>query len=283
MNKDRTNDEEKDDDVFFEKLPFLNIWYKVLILYALQLIIFVSVILFFWQISIKYFFGALIGQLIIAFTGVYPYRRIALNIDDIRQKYRKKYDKLACQYLWFHYESYTIPLLSSSLYFPILLKTDYFLPELIDLPVHMMTNSLFPIYIAIPFGILVFSLGIIIRKPSGGFGPSVESYFYLIYPEKGKLITDGIYRYIRNPRYLSRGLIAISLGILANNILAILIGFIHFLAFASLIIPEDKELKQRFGNGFVEYQKQVPALIPRYGNWKKFLKYICYREKNEKC
>lgn len=273
--------EEDSKNVFFEQMPFLNVWYKVLILYILQFLVFISVILFFWQISSRIFFGALIGQLIIAFSGVYPYRYIALNIGRIRQKYRKKYDNLACQYLWYHYESYTIPLLSSSLYLPILLKTDYFLPKIFNLPSHIITNSLFPIYLAIPFGIIIIIFGLLIRKPSGGFGPSVESYFYLLYPEKGKLITEGIYKYIRNPRYLSRGLIAIGLGIIANNILAILVGFIHFLAFASLIIPEDRELLQRFGNDFKIYQKQVPALIPRYGNWKNFLKYIFNRDKNE--
>jgi protein-S-isoprenylcysteine O-methyltransferase Ste14 len=236
---------------------------------------------FFWWISSTIFIGALIVEFIIVFFGTLPYRYVVINIKKIREKYRNKYGKLAGQYFWFYYESYTIPLLSSSLYFPLLLIT-YEIPsfQIINLPSHIITTSLFPIYIALPIGLIIIILGFLIRIPSGGFGPTVEIYLPLLYPEKGRLITNGIYKYVRHPRYLGRGFVAVGLGVIANNIMAILVGFIHFLVFCSLIRPEDNELSKRFGNDYINYKRNVPALIPKYGNWKKFLRLVFVQKKS---
>jgi protein-S-isoprenylcysteine O-methyltransferase Ste14 len=154
-----------------------------------------------------------------------------------------------------------------------------FLPVFIRLPSHFMTSSLLPFFISIPLGLFIVIVGLLMRRPSGGFGPDVESYLYLLYPEKGNLITDGIYRYIRHPRYLGRGLIAIGFGVLANSIIAVLVGLIHFLIFSSLIYSEDKELFMRFGDDFKKYKKRTPALLPKYGNFKDFARYVFIRGK----
>jgi len=260
-------------------MPILSVWYKVMTLYSAQFLLFLSLMIFFWWTSSKNFYCAIILQMIISFIGTIPYRMMTLRSYNIRRKYLNKYDKLAAQKLWLNYQSYTIPILSSSLYFPILLKTDYFLPSFVSFPPHFLTDSLFPIYVALPLSIVLIVLGFIIRKPSGGFGADVESYLYLLYPKEGKLIINGVYSYVRNPRYLGRGFVAIGLGIFANNILAILVGLIHSLAFCSLIPSENKELGKRFGNDFKNFKKKVPALFPRFGNWKKFFKVVFSKDK----
>ena len=272
-------DDKSGGEIFLEHMPVLTVWYKVVILYIFQILIFILSMTFFWFISSKFLAASLIAEFTIVFCGTFPYRYMAIKIDKIRDKYIKKYGKLAGQSLWLRYESYTIPLLSSSLYFPILLINYEFIPRIIDLPSHFITNSLFPYYIAIPLSVVVLFIGLSVRTPSGGFGPDVETYLYLLYPEKGELITGGLYKYIRNPRYLSRGFYSIGLGILANNILAIGVGFVHFIVFSSLIFPEDKELHRRFGKDFLEYKKQVPALIPKIGNWIKIAKFITKKDK----
>ena len=175
----------------------------------------------------------------------------------------------------FKYESYTIPLLSSSLYFPLILKQNlFYFPAIVSLPPHFITNNIFPEYIAIPLGIFIAIMGLLIRKPSGGFSSNIENYLYTFYPEKGNLITDGIYTYVRHPRYLGRGLVALGFGIIANNLLAVLVGLIHFIIYCSVIPAEDKELSRRFGIEFDEYRKKVPALFPKFGNWIKLIKHI---------
>ncbi len=247
---------------FMEQVPALSRWQTAIPTYLSQMVLFIFVLLFFYLISKVTWYGAIIGQLIVAFLATIPYRYIVKNSDKIRKKYHEKYKDLAGQKFWYHYESYTVPLLSSSLYFPLILKTDYFLPAIAELPKHFTTETLFPIYLAIPLGIFLCIMGLTIRKPSGGFEADVEGYFYVLYPKKGNLITGGKYKYVRNPRYLGRGLLVIGLGVLANNILAIFVAIIHFAAFASLIPSEEKELMKRFGDDFEEYKKRVPALIP---------------------
>jgi protein-S-isoprenylcysteine O-methyltransferase Ste14 len=100
----------------------------------------------------------------------------------------------------------------------------------------------------------------------------------MIYPEKGKLIKDGMYKYIRNPQYLGRGIIAIGFGFFANNIIGILVGLIHFLSYIAIIPSEDKEMMRRFGSDFKSYSKKVPFLLPKIGNWTKFIRFVFIRK-----
>jgi len=268
-----------DKDILLDYLPSFKKWHVSALVYLSQLLLFISIIVSFYLISSYVLVGALIFQTIISFLGVLPYRYMSKNSEKIQKKYLKKYGNLAIQSLWFHYESYTVPLLSSSLYFPLILVNYDFIPSIINSQSDFLVNSLLPFYVSIPISLFIIFFAIKIRKPSGGFDAIVESYIYLIYPKKGKLIADGIYRYIRHPRYLGRTLIALGLAIIANNILAILVAGIHSFAFLSLIPSEDNELARRFGDDFRSYKERVPALIPRYGNWRKFVRYVFYSDK----
>ena len=101
-----------------------------------------------------------------------------------------------------------------------------------------------------------------------------DNYIYTIIPEKSKLITAGLYQYIRNPQYLSRGIISMGFGVVANNISAILLGFIHFVSYCAIIPEEDKELFKRYGEEFEEYKSKVPAVFPKLGSLKPFFKLV---------
>ena len=270
----------EDVDVFIKHLPAFKVWYVVVLSYLLQFLLFVFFIISFGYVSYNFLPGVIVVQIIVAFFGTLPYRYMTKNSEKIRESYLKKYSQLAVQKLWFHYELYTIPFLSSSLYFPLLLINYDFIPSIVTHQPHFLTNSLFPLYTSIPIGIVILILGIRIGRPSGGFDANVESYMYIIYPEKGKLISDGTYQYIRHPRYLGRGVIAFGLAIIANNILALLVAAIHTVAFWSLIPSEEYELARRFGDKFGSYTRRVPALIPKYSEWKKFIRYIFYLQKN---
>jgi protein-S-isoprenylcysteine O-methyltransferase Ste14 len=266
-------------DIFLSYVPAFKSWRIVVLNYFFQFLLFIFFIISFWWISSNYLFGALVAEFIIVFFGTLPYKYITKNSGKIRENYLKKYGRFAAQKLWFNYESYTIPFLSSSLYFPLMLIKYDFIPNIITLQPHFLTNSLFPFYISIPIGILIIIIGVKIKRPSGGFGELVESYIYLIYPDKSKLLKDGKYQYIRHPRYLGRATIAFGLAIIANNILAILVAAIHTGTFWSMIPYEEYELSNRFGDEYKSYKEKVPALIPRFGNWKKFLRYIFYNKK----
>jgi protein-S-isoprenylcysteine O-methyltransferase Ste14 len=270
-----------DIDILLEYIPAFTVWYKLIILYLIQFIIFILVMVFFWWISSIIFIGAILGQSIVSILLAFYFISMVNNSKKIREKYRKKYDELAVQHFWYNYLAYINPIVSATFYFPILLKTDYFLPAIVSFPSHFITISMFPYYVAFPIGITLVIVGLLMRRFSGGYGIDTDAYLYMIYPEKGRLITDGMYKYIRNPQYLCRGIIAIGFGFIANNIIAVSVGFIHFLSYLAIIPTEDKELIKRFGTDFESYQKNVPAVLPKYGNWKKFIKFIFIGENVE--
>lgn len=268
-------------DKFLEFVPALEKFHNVILLSFFQIVICILLLIFFWYISSLYYFGALLGQFIISTILVFFYIYLANNAEKIRDKYLDKYGKLACQKYWFHYHSYTVPIIFVVFILPLFLINYDFLPfRLISMPSHFITDPILPFYISVPFGFFVIIFGFRLKRFSGGYGMDVDDYLYTIHPEKSRLITHGMYKYVRNPQYLSRGIISIGFGIFANNLSAILVGFIHFISYCAIMPAEDKELQRRFGNDFVDYCNKVPAVFPRFGNWIKFLRYSMLGKKN---
>lgn len=263
---------------FLKYMPAFDKGQVVILNFLFQFLLFIFFMFSFWWTTNRYLLAALLVEFILVFLGTFPYKYITKNSEKLREKYLKKYGDIAAQKLWFHYETYTIPFLSASLYFPLLLINYDFVPNLINFQPHFLTNSLLPFYLSIPLSILIIIIGVRIKKPSGGFGELVEAYIYIIFPKESKLINKGKYQYIRHPRYLGRATIAFGLGILANNILAIMVAATHAFTFWSMIPYEENELARRFGEEYKNYKKRVPALLPRYGKCKKFIKYIFSKE-----
>ena len=80
---------------------------------------------------------------------------------------------------------------------------------------------------------------------------------------KGKLLRDGIYGMVRHPRYLSAGI-----GLIANTLIVNHVGLYILVLLAlppgyMLLVLEERELVDRFGEAYREYQREVPCLIPR--------------------
>src|SRR5450755_2426586 len=80
---------------------------------------------------------------------------------------------------------------------------------------------------------------------------------------EGRLLRDGIYGVVRHPRYLSAGIGLISNVLIANYLgLYILVISVVPLGYLLLVL-EERELLDRFGDAYREYQQDVPRLIPR--------------------
>jgi protein-S-isoprenylcysteine O-methyltransferase Ste14 len=87
------------------------------------------------------------------------------------------------------------------------------------------------------------------------------------YPTR-KLVTVGVYRYVRNPMILSVLLLLVgefllfaSYGISALAILFFVINSIYF------VYSEEPGVEQRFGEEYREYKCNVPRWIPRRKPW----------------
>jgi protein-S-isoprenylcysteine O-methyltransferase Ste14 len=78
---------------------------------------------------------------------------------------------------------------------------------------------------------------------------------------KGRLLREGIYGVVRHPRYLSAGI-----GMMANALIVNYLGL--YILLLSALVPgslmlvlEERELVDRFGDAYLEYQRDVPQLI----------------------
>jgi protein-S-isoprenylcysteine O-methyltransferase Ste14 len=262
-----------------EKLPITKKPRKFILIGFLQLCFFIILLLILYKIAEYNWKLTIMGQIIVSFFAILPYGYVTLKSNEIRIKYRTKFNNLAFQHVWFRFLSYNEPLVAASLFFPIFLKTDYFLPSFITSPSNIFTNTLLPIYVAIPIGATLIILGILMRRPTGGYDLDIGSYMYLIFPENSRKLNGGLYSFIRHPNYSGRGLVAFGIGILANNILAIILELIHFIWFYILSKIEDRELINRFGEDFIKFKKTVPAMIPKPKHLKAFFKIVLLGEK----
>ncbi len=83
------------------------------------------------------------------------------------------------------------------------------------------------------------------------------------------LVASGLYRYVRNPMYISG--IAIILGqalILGRWELFVLAAIIWIFPASYVKWREEPVLSKRFGAEYDKYRKAVPAWIPRLRPWK---------------
>lgn len=79
----------------------------------------------------------------------------------------------------------------------------------------------------------------------------------------GKLLTEGIYAHLRHPRYveITLGLAAMALF---SNYLAAYLALLAYLPLLYLIVLlEERELRDRFGQAYEEYARRVPRFFPR--------------------
>lgn len=83
-------------------------------------------------------------------------------------------------------------------------------------------------------------------------------------PEKpGKLLTEGIYSVIRHPRYVEILFWTLAYTLFANY-LAVYIMFVLTLPTIYLIVLlEERELRDRFGEAYEAYCRRVPRFVPR--------------------
>lgn len=82
--------------------------------------------------------------------------------------------------------------------------------------------------------------------------------------EPPKLVTDGLYRYIRHPVYTAGLLFIWLIPIMTWNLLALNLGLTAYVIIGAYF--EERKLEREFGEAYRGYKKKTPMLIP-------FLKY----------
>jgi len=85
---------------------------------------------------------------------------------------------------------------------------------------------------------------------------------------KGRLLKDGSYRLVRHPRYLSAGIGVVGNALIINHVgMYVMILIVYPAGFVMLML-EERELIDRFGEEYRQFQREVPKIIPRFGKAK---------------
>jgi len=80
-----------------------------------------------------------------------------------------------------------------------------------------------------------------------------------------KLITTGIYAKSRNPMFFGYTVILIGMGILLRSISILVIFVPAFIVFDLIWIKlEEKNIREKFGNKYANYQNSTPFFIPNH-------------------
>jgi protein-S-isoprenylcysteine O-methyltransferase Ste14 len=87
--------------------------------------------------------------------------------------------------------------------------------------------------------------------------------WYQIFKAKGKLVTTGIYKWIRHPQYLGFLLITLGLNVQWLTILTVLLWPVLAVLYYRLAKKEEKEVEAQFGEEFRKYKRTVPMFLPR--------------------
>lgn len=86
-----------------------------------------------------------------------------------------------------------------------------------------------------------------------------------IHPERfpSKLITTGIYRFVRHPRYVGYWLIALGLALATGFLAMWALFFWAVIGLSMMAYLEEKELQKRFGKEYTDYMQRVPQFFPK--------------------
>jgi len=107
------------------------------------------------------------------------------------------------------------------------------------------------------------------------FGFDNLALLYVYYPADGRLVDTAIYGILRHPTYAAVIRFGLTMALFNGNWFAL--AFALFMPFGMTLwlrLVEEKELIERFGAGYTDYRKRVPAFWPRLGDYGKFWKFL---------
>jgi len=107
--------------------------------------------------------------------------------------------------------------------------------------------------LVISLGIVFFIVAAITMKNSWRVGIDKST--------KSKLITEGIYRYSRNPAFVGFYLMFIGLFLIYIDVITCIVMFFNIYAMNRLVNEEEKHLEEMFEEEYITYKKKTPRYL----------------------
>jgi protein-S-isoprenylcysteine O-methyltransferase Ste14 len=79
------------------------------------------------------------------------------------------------------------------------------------------------------------------------------------------LVRTGIYARVRHPRYVQFWLGLLGWALITNYLTVYVLWLLWLAAIGWIVVLEERELRERFGEEYREYSRQVPRFLPRLG------------------
>ena len=78
---------------------------------------------------------------------------------------------------------------------------------------------------------------------------------------KGGFVSDGLYRFTRNPQYVGDIVFFIGVGVIANSVFLWIVHLLLALVFVVAPLTEEPWLEEQYGNAYREYRGRVPRFL----------------------
>lgn len=118
---------------------------------------------------------------------------------------------------------------------------------------YLSTLSTYAGLILMALGILFFALAVVFMKSSWRVGIDKET--------KTELVTDGIYKFSRNPAFVGFNLAFIGLCLTFPDVLTFVAMVVNIIAFHLLILQEERHLIEVFGKEYAGYKQKTPRYL----------------------
>ncbi|MFW9913222.1 MAG: methyltransferase family protein [Candidatus Thorarchaeota archaeon] len=115
---------------------------------------------------------------------------------------------------------------------------------------------------------------LLVRSAILTFGIDYMTVVYLYFPEESEVQESEIYSVIRHPAYLSVVIFGMAALFFRFSVYSIGICIIIYALLRLHIRREERELIERFGDGYSEYMRRVPALYVSPSNYGKFFRFL---------
>ncbi|MGY5877384.1 MAG: isoprenylcysteine carboxylmethyltransferase family protein [Candidatus Thorarchaeota archaeon] len=123
-------------------------------------------------------------------------------------------------------------------------------------------------------GLLILIGVLTMRSAILTFGFDYMAIVYLYFPEESEIQEHEIYSVIRHPTYLSIVTIGTAALFFRFSVYSIVLFLLIFLFIRLQIRREERELIERFGDGYREYMSKVPALLVRPRRIRVFFRFL---------